>query len=197
MVPENRGSLPAVLKDLLGDKDGVIARLNAAMIGAVPLNAALGLTVVDFEVGVATVRLPYNLDLVGNPVTGVLHGGAITALMDATCGLAVFLKMETPTRIATLDLRIDYLKPAVARKDVLARAECYKLGRQVAFVRATAYHDSADDPIATAAGTFIVFEDRKSPVAQAIDPALVGVPPPGGLASGGAPAPRAPEIEKK
>src|SRR5438270_1658862 len=107
MVPENRGSLPAVLKDLLGDKDGVIARLNAAMIGAVPLNAALGLTVVDFEVGVATVRLPYNLDLVGNPVTGVLHGGAITALMDATCGLAVFLKMETPTRIATLDLRID------------------------------------------------------------------------------------------
>ena len=158
-----------MFKDLLADKPGVIARLNEAMIASVPLNAALGLTVVDFDLGVAVVRLPYRAELVGNPVTGVLHGGAVTALMDATCGLAVFMKMEAPTRIATLDLRIDYLKPATPPKDVLARAECYKLGRQVAFVRATAYHDDLGDAIASAAGTFVVFdEDARSSMANAV-----------------------------
>ena len=158
-----------MLKDLLADKPGVLTRLNEAMIASVPLNAALSLSVVDFDDGVAVVRLPYSEKLVGNPVTGVLHGGAITALMDATCGLAIFLKMDVPTRIATLDLRIDYLKPAAPPKSVHARAECYKLTQQVAFVRATAYHDAPDEAIATAAGTFVIFdEDPRSTMADAV-----------------------------
>jgi uncharacterized protein (TIGR00369 family) len=151
-----------------GDKAGMIERLNAAMIAAVPLNAALKFQAVDLAPGTATVRLPYREELVGNPATGVIHGGAITALLDATCGLAVFLKMTMPSRIATLDLRIDYLKPATPPRDVHAKAECYKLTRQVAFVRATAYHEDPDDPIASAAGTFMVFDDSRSPVARAI-----------------------------
>jgi uncharacterized protein (TIGR00369 family) len=111
--------------------------------------------VVDIEPGVVILRLPWREDLVGNPQTGVLHGGAITALLDAAGGASVFMKMQKPIPIATLDLRIDYLKPATARRDVVARAECYKLTKSVAFVRAVAYQD-AEDVIASVAATFMI-----------------------------------------
>lgn len=149
-----------------GDRTGFLERLNMAMIAAVPYNAALGLSVVDFGPGTATIRLPFKPHLVGNPETGVLHGGVVTGLVDATCGLSVFMKLPEPTRIATLDLRIDYLKPATPGLDLLSRAECYKLGKQVAFVRAWAYHDTPDDSIASAAGTFMIFDEGTSPVAE-------------------------------
>lgn len=149
-------------------KSAMLDRLNQAMVAAVPFNEALRLRCLDFAAGMAKVLLPFREELVGNPETRVLHGGVITSLLDATCGLAVFMKLPEPGRIATLDLRIDYLKPATPPLDVIARAECYRLGKQVAFVRAIAFHDDPDDPIASAAGTFIVFEDGRSPVAEAL-----------------------------
>jgi uncharacterized protein (TIGR00369 family) len=132
----------------------------------VPYNGALGLQAEEASPDGIVVRLPYRPELVGNPETGVLHGGVITGLVDSASGLAVFLKRGKPARIATLDLRIDYLKPATPFRDVRARAECYKVTRQVAFVRATAYHDDPSDPIATSAGTFVIFEDQESSVAR-------------------------------
>lgn len=133
-----------------------------------PYNAALGFHAVEATRDGVTVLLPYRTDLVGNPDTGVLHGGVITGVVDGACGLAVFLKRGSPARIATLDLRIDYLKPATPPKDVRVRAECHKLTRQVAFVRASAYHDDPSDAIAAAAGTFIVFEDQESPMGRLV-----------------------------
>jgi uncharacterized protein (TIGR00369 family) len=137
------------------DKERVMPLIQAAFRDMVPFNAALGMEVVDIEPGVVLLRLPWREDLVGNPHTGVLHGGAITALLDAAGGASVFMKMQKPIPIATLDLRIDYLKPAAARRDVVARAECYKLTKSVAFVRAIAYQD-ADDVIASVAATFMI-----------------------------------------
>src|SRR6185369_7024719 len=87
---------------------------------------------------------------------GLLHGGAVTTLLDAAGGAAVYVKLGEAGPIATLDLRIDYLKPAAGRRDVLARAECIKLTRNVAFVRMTAYHDDPSDPIALGAASFML-----------------------------------------
>ena len=70
---------------------------------AVPHNRALGLRFVDFADGEATIVLPFAEHLVGNPESGVLHGGAVTSLLDATCGAAVFMKLQSPEPIATLD----------------------------------------------------------------------------------------------
>jgi uncharacterized protein (TIGR00369 family) len=139
------------------------------MVQSVPYNAALAIVAEDYGEGLAIMRLPYRPALIGNPETGVIHGGMITSLMDACSGMAVFMKLERVTRIATLDLRIDYLKPATPPRDVRARAECYKLTRQVAFVRALAYHDDLGDPIAAAAGTFMIFDDTRSPVGRALE----------------------------
>lgn len=141
-----------------GEKTEVVQRFNQAFNEAVPQNAALGLRFEDYGPRTAVLRLPYAAKLVGNPETGVLHGGAITTLMDATCGAAVFLAMGSPTPIATLDLRIDYLKPAVAEVDVLCRATCSKVTGNVAFVTAQAFHaGEEEEPIAQGAGTFVIF----------------------------------------
>ncbi len=137
--------------------DDVLARMDQLFVQSVPLNAALGLRVEDLAEDFASMRLPYRADLVGNPETGVLHGGMVTSLLDACCGMAVLVKTQGAVRVATLDLRIDYLRPATPPQDVIARAECYKLTRHVAFVRALAHHGDPDDPIASAAGTFVVF----------------------------------------
>ncbi|WNG32311.1 PaaI family thioesterase [Archangium violaceum] len=145
--------------DAFHDTQQMMESINRFMSDSVPHNRELGLRVVELGEEGATVRLPYSEKLVGNPETGVLHGGAVTTLIDASCGIAVFSKMARLARIATLDLRIDYLHPATPGKDLLARAECYKLTRAVAFVRALAHHGDANDPVASAQGTFIIVED--------------------------------------
>ena len=99
--------------------------------------------------------LPYQAKLIGNPATGVLHGGAITALIDSCYGLAVFARLNKLRGMATLDLRIDYLKPATPGRDVLGGAVCHKLTQELAFVRGCAYHDTPDDPIATSVSIFM------------------------------------------
>ncbi len=122
----------------------------------IPHNRALGIQVLEVAGGEARFELPYDPKLVGNADTGVLHGGAITALLDGTSGAAVFSALEELVPIATLDLRIDYLRPADAGRTVHAHATCYKMTRNVAFTRAVAYHDDPDDPIAHSVGTFML-----------------------------------------
>jgi uncharacterized protein (TIGR00369 family) len=136
----------------------LVRQLDQGFATAIPHNRALGVRLIDFGPGEATMVLPYDERLVGNPDTGVLHGGAVSALLDACSGAAVFVKLDLPTTIATLDLRIDYLKPATPRRDVVCKAQCFKATRHVAFVRALAYHDDESDPIAAAAGSFMIFD---------------------------------------
>ncbi len=122
----------------------------------VPHNRALGIQIVDIGGGEATFQLPYDEKLVGNPDTGVLHGGVITALLDGASGAAVFSALQDLVPIATLDLRIDYLRPAEPGQTVHAHATCYKMTRNVAFTRAVAYHGDEADPIAHSVGTFML-----------------------------------------
>jgi len=136
--------------------DELLARVNQAFCQGIPHNRALGMRMLRFEPGLAVGTVPWDERLVGNTELRILHGGAITTLLDATCGAAVFSRLTTPVPIATLDLRIDYLGPAAPDRDVLARAECYKLTRNVAFVRAVAYQGEPEDPIASASGTFMI-----------------------------------------
>nr|HEX4315248.1 PaaI family thioesterase [Kofleriaceae bacterium] len=127
---------------------------------SIPHNHALAIEVLEVGKGEARFRLPYDARLVGNPDLGVLHGGAITSLLDGTSGAAVFAALAQLTPIATLDLRIDYLRPADPGRDVFARATCYKVTRNVAFTRAVAYHDDEADAIASSVGTFMLGTKR-------------------------------------
>ncbi|MGD8326069.1 MAG: PaaI family thioesterase [Sphingomonadales bacterium] len=131
------------------------------MVSAVPQLRALGIELVSFDAGEATLALPYSEHLIGFPETGVIAGGAIYSLMDSVAGMAVYAKLQTYKPIATLDLRIDYMKPATPGETVYGWAECYKLTRSVAFVRGVAYHDDKSNPIANVSGTFILPPEKE------------------------------------
>jgi len=100
--------------------------------------------------------LPWRDELVGVPETGVMASGAIVSLVDTTSGASVWMKLGHFVPIVTLDLRIDYMRPAVKGETVIARCECVKLTRQVAFVRGVAHGGDPDRPIAHSAGTFML-----------------------------------------
>lgn len=126
------------------------------LITGLPFSKEIGMRVHHAKDGVAVLSVPYDERLIGDPETGVLHGGVITALLDTACGWAV---MAAPVRLrstATLDLRIDYMRPATVGQAVFSRAECYRLTRSVGFARAVAYHVDPADPVATAQGAFIL-----------------------------------------
>jgi uncharacterized protein (TIGR00369 family) len=133
------------------------------LVAHVPHARAIGLSVVEARPGQIWLRVPYADFLVGNPETGVIHGGVITTLLDNGGGAAVMTALDELRAVATLDLRIDYMRPATPGKDIIGHCHCHKVTRHVAFVRGTAYHDTPDDPIATAAMTFMVGANRTLP----------------------------------
>lgn len=135
---------------------------------SIPHNKALGLKVVAVRKGFASMRLEWREELVGDPETGVLAGGPLTAMLDSCCGMSVATMLKEPKPFATLDLRIDYARPATPGKAVIAEAECYRITRSVAFTRAFAHHGDAKEPIAAAAGTFMLGTKGAVTRAQAI-----------------------------
>lgn len=100
--------------------------------------------------------LPWHADLVGDPDSGVLASGPIITLMDMATSFAVWQKRETFVAHATLDLRVDYLRPARPGRTVIGRGECYHLTRAISFVRGQAHDGDPADPLAHVAGTFML-----------------------------------------
>ncbi|HDZ81077.1 MAG TPA: PaaI family thioesterase [Roseobacter sp.] len=131
-------------------------RMAEQFIAALPYSAALGMKLEELNDGVSVIAMPYDERFVGDPRTGVIHGGAVSALMDTCCGAAVMSHPSNPGGTATIDLRIEYLRIAKPGQRITARAECYHVTRSVAFVRATAHDEEEDNPVATATGSFTV-----------------------------------------
>jgi uncharacterized protein (TIGR00369 family) len=137
--------------------------IRQIFIGAMPHGTALGLALEELGDAYAIARLPWAEQLVGDPASGILHGGVITTLMDSVCGAAAMCALADPAPFATLDLRIDYLRPATPRRDLFARAECYRVTRSILFVRGVAYHEAPDDPVANATATFMLTRPEARP----------------------------------
>jgi len=121
-----------------------------------PQAVALKLETVSLDKTGAVLKVPYDEKLIGDPETGVIAGGVVTTLLDHACGQAVHTGLTEFKTIATLDLRIDYMRPAKVGKDIYAKAHCYKVTRSVAFVRAIAYDDDPEDPVAAAQAAFML-----------------------------------------
>ncbi|HLK10650.1 MAG TPA: PaaI family thioesterase [Candidatus Binatia bacterium] len=121
-----------------------------------PHARCLRIAVVETGPRCAVLRLPYRPELVGDPARGVVFGGAVTTLLDQASGLAIACSLETLRPIATIDLRVDYLRAAAPGLDLYARVECYRLARDVAFVRGIAYERGPEDPFASCLGTFML-----------------------------------------
>jgi len=127
-----------------------------AIFETIPHCQDLGMKVIELRPGIGFMSLDYDERLIGNPKTGHVHGGVITSLLDTICGLAAISAVPATAGVSTLDLRIDYLKPATPGETIRATAECYRRTSNVVFVRGLAYHDHVGDPIANSVGTFML-----------------------------------------
>ncbi|MEZ4240420.1 MAG: PaaI family thioesterase [Myxococcota bacterium] len=132
------------------------AKLTREFDRLVPLNRAMGMHLVSLEAGTATIRLPWDDRFLGDAADGLVHGGVLTTLLDTTCGMAAFMGLRTPGIIATLDLRIDHLRPATVGAELVAEGTTVRATRQVLFVRGVAHHGDPAQPVAQATATFAV-----------------------------------------
>lgn len=99
--------------------------------------------------------LAYRDDLVSDAATGILASGPIFTLMDMATSMSIWLKSGKLRPQATLDMRVDYLRPATPGKTVVGRGQCYRLTKSIAFVRGEAHDGDPMDPLAHVAGTFM------------------------------------------
>jgi uncharacterized protein (TIGR00369 family) len=120
---------------------------------------ALGLDYRDSGEDWVELALPWGAHLVALPGSGVMATGAVVSLVDTCSGTAVWQKMGKFRTIVTLDLRLDYLRPAVQGETVIARCHCTKQTRRVAFVRGLAHSGDPARPIAHSAATLMIRGD--------------------------------------
>lgn len=100
----------------------------------------IGMSLMDIEEGFLSFELAYDDKLIGNPLTGVIHGGAVSAFMDQACGCAAIYSIWPKFELMpTIDLRIDYMKAALPHHSVYARVQAYKISKRVVFTRGIAY----------------------------------------------------------
>lgn len=135
-------------------------RIVQQMAQFIPHASLQGIRLESIDGEELTLCLPWRDELVGNPETGAIHGGALTVLLDHTLGTAsICCDQIRPTITPTLDLRIDHLGVAPAGRDIFATARVYKVTRRVLFVDGFAYCESRDKPIARATGSFVVMSE--------------------------------------
>lgn len=132
-----------------------VAQFMGPFVGRVPHNKRLGLRFVTAGDRWVELQLPYAPQLLVDPDHGIWASGPIFTLMDTAVGMASMLARGAFEPHATLDLRTDYVRSPRAEATVTARGECYRMTRQIAFVRGLAHDGDPADPIAHVAGTFM------------------------------------------
>lgn len=144
----------------------ILNELAERMANGTPHSEALGFRFISVSPGRGSMAVAWREDLVGDPDTEVIAGGVVTSLLDHTCGLAISSAAASGAisgamfGTATLDLRIDYMRPARPRMGVTVEAHCYKLTQTVGFVRAEAWDEDRADPVATAQAAFVINRPR-------------------------------------
>nr|WP_225421169.1 PaaI family thioesterase [Sphingomonas parva] len=116
---------------------------------------ALGILYVDHGEDWVELGLGYSEKLVGVVETGVIASGPIISLMDMATSMAIWVKLGRFRHQATLDMRVDYLRPALPGRRIVGRGECYRVTRSIGFVRGVAHDGDPDDPVAHVTGTFM------------------------------------------
>jgi len=139
--------------------DPFLTQMLPQLAGGAAHTHALGFAYEGLDGDRVRIGVPWRADLVGDPDTGVLAGGLVTTLLDHVGGLAVWVALKGFQPIATLDLRVDYMRAAAPGADLLAEARCYRLTRHIAFVRAWAFEVSPDDPVAASQAAYVVNSD--------------------------------------
>src|SRR5690348_7274439 len=113
----------------------------------IPFNKLLGIQAERVEQGSIRLALPWRDEFIGNPMKRAVHGGVISALADVAGGMAVWSALAEPmSRVSTIDLRVDYLRPG--KPDALiAESKVLRIGGRMGVSDITIFHAGAEgDP---------------------------------------------------
>lgn len=122
-----------------GLSQAAIARVDGVL--AVPLHRFLGFEAVSVTDGRAEARFTVGEAAINN--VGLLHGGALYSLLDATCYLALVARLEAGTTASTADIAFSMMRPVAAGAEVRLSAQVDRLGRRLAFLQGEARVDGA------------------------------------------------------
>jgi uncharacterized protein (TIGR00369 family) len=123
----------------------------------IPFNLHLGMTVDELESGRCVLRIPFRQEFIGDPLRPALHGGVVSTLADATGALAVFSTFDGhETGVSTVDLRVDYLRPAKL-EDLICEAKVVRVGNRVAVTTMVLHHGSLEYVAAEGRGVYNLF----------------------------------------
>jgi len=126
--------------------------MRKAASGGIPIWSTMGMDVVDARAGWAQVRVRFDRKLVNS--NGALHGGVIFSAADAATAVALLGLLKGGERIATAEMKINFIK-AVEAHDVVAEAQILHKGRHTA-VGDVAVRDSAGILVAKALATYAI-----------------------------------------
>lgn len=133
-----------------------LEEVRRIMTEVVVYNRHLGVQIPELRRGFARMVLPYRPEFVGDPERMALHGGIVSTLVDNCAGAAVWSTVEPGDRIATVDLRVDYLRPAPAA-DLWAESTVLRSGNRVAVAEVRVYAEAAPErTIAAGKGVYNV-----------------------------------------
>jgi uncharacterized protein (TIGR00369 family) len=133
-----------------------LAFVRHLMSEVVPFNRVLGIEVREIGRGTALFAVPFRPELVGDPERPALHGGVLSAVADAAGGCAVWTMVGESDRVSTIDLRIDYLRPA-RLEEFHAIARVLRVGNRVGVANVLLVHPSdPEHPVAEAKGVYSV-----------------------------------------
>ena len=138
-------------------------RIRSIFEESIPFNRLLGLKMISIDPELPHCRFAMREELIGNPTRGILRGGVISAVLDVIAGFSIHLALlaqHGPKEeihfpyIATIDLRVDYLRPGRG-KWFDATARVVRMGRRIAVMHMELRNDS-DDLIATGSAAYVV-----------------------------------------
>lgn len=122
----------------------------------IPFNRLLGMVVHELRPGHCELRVAARPELVGDPFRPALHGGVVSALADTAGGLAVFSQVGPEDRVSTLDMRVDYLRPARVDQTLRALATVMRMGNRVGVVDILLVQDDETAPVARSTAVYNV-----------------------------------------
>jgi uncharacterized protein (TIGR00369 family) len=129
--------------------------LREHFMSAIPHAQECGMSIVRLDEAAAVAQMPYRPEWLGDTERGVIHTGIVTTLADTISGMAAVMAAGRFEVVATLDLRMDFLRPALPGLTLVSLAECYRLTRSIAFVRGYTWQDNEKEPVATHQAAFM------------------------------------------
>ena len=139
----------------MADPAAMLTLITAGTAGISITSAAVGIVYHDHGPDWVELALPYEEKLIGVAESGIIASGPIISLMDMATSLAIWAKLDRFRHQATLDMRVDYLRPATPGRTIIGRGECYRVTKSVGFTRGLAHDGDAADPVAHVAATFM------------------------------------------